>query len=255
MNSELTNIYKVIIKKEPAFFTDFNEVLLKELTAYLKYNTHNNYVFDSKYVTNYSNGVLSRININHNSIFLDPAIRNRNEEDYELMSFIINKGLTTNQITTIRINKHGMIVENFSHDTETLEPLYTINTAIYDWSTILYIYYEINDHTGTDIDRIMYLHDIENDFGGINNITPNNILEKYNIKPDTTIKMNSRNKMFVVDNTIMQNPKKITPEIYSEDDSFYETYIQNMINMGLYTDKSLEMQLKLKKLTKEKKDE
>lgn len=60
------------------------------------------------------------------------------------------------------------------------------------------------------------------------------------------MEFNSSTLTCSISNTIMTDKVEFNIEKYSEDESFYATYMQYMIKEGYYFDKSIEMQLEQK---------
>lgn len=261
MKSELSNLYKEIIKKDPDFFSNCKEDWLSEIKDYIKYNFHNTIIeHDNKTIRgrNYSNRSISIIKIcpSYVSIVeenipnsLEDCFPPKSDNDGEInrIAFIINKYSRISKNVAVRLNKNGLFVETFSNNPENFYKNYNITTAIYDWVSIHYIESYLADlwgwsrrvHDDELLDRLEFRI-------GLESLTPEKILEKFNIEPDTIMEFNSSNLTCSISNTIMTNKEEFDIEKYAEDESFYATYMQYMIKEGYYFDRSIEMQLEQK---------
>ena len=261
MKSELSDLYKVIIKEKPDFFSDCKEDWLSEIKDYIKYNFHNTIIKNNNNAiqgSNYSNSSISNIRIS--SLFVsivEEDIPNRledyfprgsnNDEEINRISFIINKYSRLSQNIAIRLNKNGLFVEIFSNNPENFNKNYNITTSIYDWVSIHYLQSNLAEKMGFRA-RIPDNELLERLYFriGINCLTPEKILEKFNVEPDTIMEFNSSTLTCTISNTIMTDKVEFNIKKYSEDESFYATYMQYMIKEGYYFDKSIEMQLEQK---------
>lgn len=258
MKSELSDLYKVIIREEPDFFSDCNEEWLSEIKDYIKYNYHNTIIEGNKRGLNYSNRSISRIDIYplfvsvvegdipYNLEEYFPK-KSDNDEEINRISFIINKYSSISQNVSIRLNKKGLFIEIFSNNPENFNKNYNITTYIYDWVSIHYIQSTLGFKLGKGRripdNELLFEFYYEMD---ISSITPENILKEFNVEPDTIMEFNSSTLTCSISNTIMTNKEEFDIEKYSEDESFYATYMQYMIKEGYYFDKSIEMQLEQK---------
>lgn len=258
MKSELSDLYKIIIKEEPNFFSDCNEEWLSEIKDYIKYNLHNTIIEDKNTGSNYSNRSISNIYIEPLDVtVVEEDIPNRledyfpkesdNDEKINRVALIINRYPRRSQNIAVRLNKKGLFVEVFSNDPNSFNKNYNITTAIYDWVSIHYIQsylgnlYSWNRRIpDNELIVELYLRI------GLDSLTPENILKKLNVEPDTIMEFNSSTLTCSISNTIMTDKVEFNIEKYSEDESFYATYMQYMIKEGYYFDKSIEMQLEQK---------
>lgn len=261
MKSELSDLYKEIIKKEPDFFSDCKEDWLSEIKDYIKYNFHNTIIeHDNKTIRgrNYSNRSMSKINIcpfyvsiveenipNSLEAYFPPE--SDNDGEINRVSFIIDKYERIPKNVAVRLNKNGLFVETFSNNPENFNKNYNITTAIYDWVSVHYLQSYLADLGGWS----RRIHDNELlqrlDFRiGLASLTPEKILKDFNIAPDTIMEFNSSTLTCSISNTIMTDKVEFNIEKYAENESFYATYMQYMIKEGYYFDRSIEMQLEQK---------
>ena len=258
MKSELSDLYKIIIDEEPDFFSDCNDEWLSEIKDYIKYNFHNTIIENKNRGSNYSNSSISNIRISSLLVsIVEEDIPNgleyyfprgsNNDGEINRISFIINKYSRLSHNIAVRLNKKGLFVEIFSNNPEIFNKNYNITTYIYDWVSIHYIQRYLADEMGLS-KRIPDNELLERFYFriGIASLTPENILKKFNVEPDTIMEFNSSTLTCTISNTIMTNKVEFNIEKYSEDESFYATYMQYMIKEGYYFDKSIEMQLEQK---------
>jgi len=268
MKSELTDLYKEIIKKDPYFFSNCKEDWLSEMIDYIKYNSHNVIIEhrDNKIIgINFSNGTKSDIIIdpfyvsmienkwiNYESKYAPSEENNLGGNDR--VAFLININSVRGPNIITRLNNIGFFLEMFSHNPENFNKNYNVKTYIYDWGSIPYIQNNLGKfmrERKTEINELFYHLDFRI---GFSSLSPESILNYFKIEPDATIEFNSNPLTCTISNTLMKNQKEFEIEKYSEDDSFYATYMQFMINEGYYIDRSLEMQIKQKNKTYRRKE-
>ena len=278
MNSKNTNIYQELFNKNISFFEDFDKGLINELICYINFNTHNELIINSNEneieCINLIDNRKSKIKINNYKIYYTPistklSSEENIQEECDAIAFMIDTQNLNKEFKCIRVNSNGLFIENFNYngqiyDNSPLEaPKVIIQTSYYDWIAAKQMYKEhhkdqYNIITPESMTFARILECLINNMGDIYYVTDRGINQRYQIEPDSIIKVeqidwdwyiNSKSKVYPYE--FKEKMEYLNPKAYNENNNiFYADYINYMLKNNYYKDKSLKLMLNNKTTNK-----